>query len=401
MSEYNGWEKLNRIGGGGQSDVYLARCPERVKQRKEILNSTQTAVGIGNQGQFADAAYLYSRPDLPREIGALKVFKIRESGAQPLERLKREIAILKESRPNLPRLLDSNADALWMVTEYFPNKTLADAPKKFRGNPLEALLAFRGLVETIATLHHDEVVHRDIKPANVFFAQDDRLIPGDFGLVFHPGNQERVTLSNERVGPWEHLPWWANIGPRLENPTPAIDVFLLGSLLWCMVSGDRWLHGERYRTDHYNLEKRFRGDRSMRWVNLVLSQCLGDDENKCVKNAGEVLEVVDEVISTITKRTPIFDEDNVLIMPCRFCETGFYHNMTAQQSKVHTRFNVSDELGKIIQSPSFDVFVCDACSNTQFFSVNQPSEILQRHRASRVNPRPRAGGGTTIQVNGR
>ena len=386
MSEYNGWEKLNRIGGGGQSDVYLARCPERVKQRKEILNSTQTAVGIGNQGQFADGAYLYSRPDLPSEIGALKVFKIRESGAQPLERLKREIAILKESRPNLPRLLDSNADALWMVTEYFPNKTLADAPKKFRGKPLEALLAFRGLVETIATLHHDEVVHRDIKPANVFFAQDDRLIPGDFGLVFHPGNQERVTLSNERVGPWEHLPWWANIGPRLENPTPAIDVFLLGSLLWCMVSGDLWLHGEKYRTDHYNLEKRFRGDPSMRWVNLVLSQCLGDDEGKCVKNASEVLEVVDEVVSTITKNTPIFDEDNVLVMPCRLCETGFYRKMSQSNTKMHAGLQISDEYGRLINSMKFDVFQCQVCWNTQFFPPGQPYEALKQASRGRVNP---------------
>jgi hypothetical protein len=49
MPEYNGWEKLRHIGGGGQSEVYLARSP---------IESTPAPVGIGDRGQFADAAYL-------------------------------------------------------------------------------------------------------------------------------------------------------------------------------------------------------------------------------------------------------------------------------------------------------------------------------------------------------
>lgn len=387
MSEYGGWEKLHRIGGGGQSEVYLARCPERVKQRQELLASTHSANGLGAEGQFAEAVITYGRHDRLDELGALKIFKIRESGAPPLDRLKREIDVLAKGRPNLPRLLDSNADELWMITEYFPDGTLADKSAKYKGKSLEALVSFRGLVEAVAALHEDEIVHRDIKPANIFISPEGRLVPGDFGLVFHPANQSRLTRSNERVGPSEHLPWWANVGVRLESPTPAIDVFLLGTLLWCMVSGDHWLHGERYKHDVYNLEKRFPLDGSMRWINLVLSQCLGDEENKCLKNARGVLEVVDDVISTITKGTPIFDENNELVMPCCFCKTGFYRRMTAQQSAVHTRLNMSDELGRVVDSPSFDIFMCDACSNTQFFSRNQPSEVLQRGRKGRINAR--------------
>jgi serine/threonine protein kinase len=386
VSEYNGWQKLERIGGGGQSEVYLSRSPKRAKERQDLLSSTQSANGLGSDGQFADAVIAYGRPDHLNELGALKVFKIRESGALPLERLKREIAILAEGRPNLPRLLDSNADELWMITEFFPNRTLAETPVRYKGKPLEALQAFRGLVETVSTLHNDGVVHRDIKPANVFISLDGRLIPGDFGLVFHSSNQNRLTLSNERVGPSEHLPWWANIGVRLDNPTPAIDVFLLGSLLWCMVSGDRWLHGERYRTDHYNLEKRFRGDRSVRWVNLVLSQCLGDDEGKCVKNASEVLDVVDEVIATITKGTPIFDEDNVLVMPCRFCETGFYHGVVERKSRPRAVVQTANEQGQISSPLSFNVIQCNVCSNTQFFLPSQPFEALKQASRGRVNP---------------
>ena len=59
------------------------------------------------------------------------------------------------------------------------------------------------------------------------------------------------------------------MGTRFENPTPAIDVYLLGSLLWCMVSGRDRLHGDWYEHDEYNLEKQFPENKQMRLVNLV------------------------------------------------------------------------------------------------------------------------------------
>ncbi len=297
MAEFNGWEKLEpAIGRGGQSTVYKARSPQRVEQRQQILSSLQALSDAAKQQSYAEAIYSFSRPDLPGEIGALKIFNFRENSGPPVERLKREIEILKKGRPNLPRLLDSNADKLWMITEYFPKGTIADYAEKFKGKPLEALVAFRELVKTVAALHDEGVVHRDIKAENIFIADDGGLVLGDFGLVFHADNSNRLTLPKETVGPWQHLPWWANTGTRLENPTPAIDVFLLGSLLWCLVSGDKRLHGEKYRHEAYNLEKRFPSDARMGLVNLVLSQCLGDEEHKCVKNASEVLAVVDEVL---------------------------------------------------------------------------------------------------------
>jgi serine/threonine protein kinase len=143
--------------------------------------------------ELAETMYEYARPEKDDEIGA--------NSAKPMERLKREIAILKESRTNLPKLLDSNADELWMVTEYFRNGTLADRIKTYRAEPLKALTAFRGLVETIATLHDAGVVHRDIKASNIFISDEGMLVPGDFGLAFTLNEEERLTLPEERIGP--------------------------------------------------------------------------------------------------------------------------------------------------------------------------------------------------------
>jgi serine/threonine protein kinase len=389
MAEFNGWEKLEpAIGKGGQSTVYKARCPQRAEQRQQILGSLQALSNAAKQQSYAEAIYSFSRPDLPGELGALKVFSFRENSGPPVDRLKREIEILKKGLPNLPRLLDSNADKLWMITEYFSNGTMADHPAKFKGKPLEALAALREVVMTIAALHDEGVVHRDIKAENIFVADNGSLVVGDFGLVFHADNSNRLTRPQETVGPWQHLPWWANTGRRVENPTPAIDVFLLGSLLWCMVSGDKRLHGEKYRHEAYNLERRFPNDARMGLVNVVLSQCLGDEEHKCVKNAGEVLAVVDEVIASLTVRAPIFDENDRLVLPCRACGKGFLQRV-ADPAGDGLQMLVALQKNRVpIREFPVDVLQCDVCTNTLHFAPGQPYEILARGRKNRVDPQP-------------
>jgi serine/threonine protein kinase len=393
MVSFNGWEKLEpAIGTGGQSSVYKARSPQRVQERQKLLSSLQPFSDAAKQQSYAEAIYSFSRPDLPEEIGALKIFSFRENSGPPVERLKREIEVLKQGRPNLPRLLDSNAGELWMITEYFHKRTLADYPGKFKGKPLEALIAFREIVKTVASLHHDGVVHRDIKLANIFVADDGSLVLGDFGLVYHPNDPNRLTLPNETVGPWQHLPWWANTGKRLEDPTPAVDVFLLGSLLWCMVSGDTRLYGERYRHETYDLEKRFPSDARMGLVNLVLSQCLGGEEHKCVQNAGDVLTVVDEVVAALTERVPIFNENNVLVLPCRVCSTGFLQPIVGSDNKsLPTEFTLHRS-GAQRRDISVELWQCDLCQNIQLFGPGQPYERLSRGRKSRVDPQPERPG---------
>ncbi|HMI52828.1 MAG TPA: protein kinase family protein [Candidatus Saccharimonadales bacterium] len=378
--------KLNRVGGGGQSDVYLARSPERSLMREEYFGELQKLANGARHREYAEYIFESARPDLPHEVGALKVFKLRENSGKPIDRLKKEIAILKEGRPNLPKLLDSNAVELWMVTEYFPDHTLAEHPNKFFGRPLEALTAFRGLVETIARLHRDNVVHRDIKRSNIFVSTEGKLIPGDFGLVFTGHTEDRVTLPDERVGPWEHLPWWANDGERLENPTPAIDVFLLGGLLWTMITGKNLHHGDKFKHTSRDLELKFKGERWMRLINLVLSQCLGEEEHKCLKDAGELLMVVDEVLDTMNHGAPITDENNMIVIPCRFCNRGFYQVLENHEGKLRNNLNVSNQHGVHVQVISFDILQCNACHNVQYFAPSQPFEAMSKDYKSRVNP---------------
>ncbi len=233
------WEHIRRLGGGGQSDVFLVRSPERVTQRAVCLQTIRTALDGDRRAELAEAVWEYSRPNSFSELGAKKIFKIRPDSdeQQALQRLKQEFQILQQNRPGLPKLLDSNEAERWIVTELFPNGTIEDNIDKYKGNPALVLKAFLSLVNTVTQLHDEDIVHRDIKPANVFVRHLDDLVLGDFGIVFLPDQPTRLTRTNESVGPHDYMPPWAETGGRLDKVDTSFDVYMLGKLLWCMVTG--------------------------------------------------------------------------------------------------------------------------------------------------------------------
>jgi serine/threonine protein kinase len=196
MEKRAAWEVIEPLGAGGQSEVFLARNPERQSERANCLEGIRSALDGDKRAELAVAIWSYARPDLPSELGALKVFKIPPSEEyEAIERLKNEIAALSQNRPGLPKLLGSNVLERWIVTEYFPERTLEHSPTRYRGKTALALKAFRSLVQTVAELHKDGHVHRDIKPANVFVRSSGELVLGDFGIVYVPNAAERVTLT--------------------------------------------------------------------------------------------------------------------------------------------------------------------------------------------------------------
>jgi serine/threonine protein kinase len=326
----HGWEPLHLIGKGGQSDVYLVRSPARRTANDSSLQEIHMGVVTGTPQQLAKGIQSFLSPETSSDLGALKIFKhIRPKTAGfppppppniPLERLKNEIAALNTSLPGLARLLDSDVEEGWIITEYFPERSLAHHISKYRGDVVAALRAIRPLVQTVAALHARNYVHRDIKPHNVF-VHGDELVLGDFGIVYMP-NDGRVTQPLERVGPRDYMPPWTNLGERDEVVHETTDIYMLGKLLWSLVDGRIRLPYQYQTHPDFDLTRTFQGEPHMYFVNQMLSRSVVEFEKDCTLTANELLQCIDKLISVAGRGGQMLRKD--VPRPCRICGEGYY-----------------------------------------------------------------------------
>jgi serine/threonine protein kinase len=383
------WEVIgDPLGAGGQSEVFLVRGPERVNARKKDIEqifsfspwgTSMAATRARLTGEFIEAVADYARTELPSELGAMKVFILRDTGSggeqQAVSRLTQEVEILREGRPGLPKLLDFNLAARWMVTEYFPAKTLEYNHSKYKGNVLRALKAFLSLVKTVAALHAQGIIHRDIKPANVFVREDDELVLGDFGIVFLPDQPLRLTRTNESVGPHDYMPPWADVGGRLGEIHPNFDIYMLGKLLWCMVSGRLRLQREWFERPENNLTVLFKEDPAMHMVNVILRRCVVERPEQCQTSASDLAIIVSTYIQMLERGGQDLHEG--IVRPCRVCGHGHYQNSGYASTipPIPSDVPVGLRLWVSGNSPTLPVYpyVCDSCGNVQFFTRPAPT----------------------------
>jgi serine/threonine protein kinase len=380
------WEIIKPLGKGGQGQVSLVRRPGRVQERRdaiqEILGANPWEIRIDDTERkerierLARAMWKYARADAADDLAALKQFFIAGSGPdtdEAVNRLKNEILILRQGRPGLVGLIDANETDRWIVTELMSGGTLFDHPTTYKGDVHRALKTFRSLVEAVARLHKENLVHRDIKPANVFLGADDKLILGDFGLIFVPDQPDRPTMTNERVGPRDYMPQWADLGGRLENVHTNFDVYMLGKLLWCMVTGRLKLPREYHKRPDYDVTVLFPNDQNMRKVNEIIEKCVGEEPEHCLKSAQELLVMVDDALVSIEKGIPMLDGKGKLLLPCRVCGKGFYREHNSVQLKAN------DSQNRAAPPIPVRMFVCSVCTHYEFFAPGFSEEAAAKN----------------------
>lgn len=366
------WQVIGQLGSGGQSIVSLVRSSKRKAERDQLLQSILRFRTIPPGGldaeEFAESIHKFTRPDEVSELGALKQFRIRGSEQQAINRLEQEVTILQQNRRGLPTLLDANVPERWMVTEYFPEKTLDANYSLYRGNSALALTAFLSLVETVEALHREKIIHRDIKPANIFLRSPRELVLGDFGIVFLPDRPNRITFSNESVGPYDYMPPWADLGGRLDKIEPSFDVYMLGKLLWCMVSGRLRLPREWFKQSEYDVTVMFEDDPHMHMVNKVLEKCLVEDPKSCISTSALLL-LTRNFVSAIEHGGQLLGEG--VPRRCRICGLGHYQQIQVRAGDPtglirlwHTSGGATDITHLPVRS-----FVCDSCGHIQFFKI--------------------------------
>lgn len=361
------WLILREIGRGGQGVVF------EVEDTSEAVTNSQFSEALANAtphivppenrhkaaGQLMDL--IRKLPSPPK--GALKEllpFEDAVNAETAIDRLKSELEAMRlVEHPALVRVLDADIESRWYVTDYYSGGTLADRLELFKGHVLEALLAFRAVVEAVVELHAAGVVHRDIKPDNIFIDSRDRLVLGDCGLAFKMEHQDRITETFENVGSRDWMPGWA-MSMRLVDVEPNFDVFSLGKLLWSMISGSPRLRLWYHRKSEFDLAQRFPRDESIGLAQAILDKTVVEEPQDCLANARELLALVDRTIEALRMRIRIVNGD--LIRRCLVCGQGKYEKIVDHSAKQQRAFGL-----EAVSRAKFRIFVCDGCGHCQLF----------------------------------
>jgi len=369
LSHESRWEAIRLLGQGGQGKVWLVRDVTKTPSHRAFETNLGNAIraaarGSGTQRDEAVATLTQAINDIvdgddPSKLGALKVLHKPEDARDPeqaRERIKREIeAMSKVSHPNLLKILESDSDEMWFVSEYHPNRTLLERQESLAGNVGVALRTLRPVVAAVAELHSQGIVHRDIKPQNVFQSADDQPILGDLGLVYFADEAHtRLSDSLENVGSWDWMRIWAQ-GLRVEDLRPTFDVFSLGKVLWWMVSG---LPVQRLKLWYFNkpesnVEHLFPNAPFTRLLNDLLAKCVVEDEAHCLANAQALLERMDNCLMVVNR--------NADPTACKECGIGEYSQVTDP--------NTLESVGvKKVSAHPIRVYRCSNCGHVKMFS---------------------------------
>jgi serine/threonine protein kinase len=377
MANFDGWETFgDRLGKGGQGEVFKARKPERVQHIQDSIKRIADAINDNLNGLSAKHLENLMQlivdvggPDDPKELGAVKIFDIASGGPErekAIGRLKTEINALTTIRhPAILELLHYNEEQNFIVTEYHPLGALSNHLRRYRGHPLEALVAFKPLVEGIDLIHKQGAIHRDIKTENIFVATDGRLVLADFGIVFFADEQHtRLTeIQGERVGSHFWMAPWVYAPARvpIDEIKPALDLYPLGKVLWSMIAGSNGFPYWEFDRPENDLVKLFPDDLAMPFVNDILSECIVRNEAECLQDATILQSLVDDAIHEI-RNLDRKSEGNTSWL-CLVCRRGNYQQGNSLLWR--TREFVSRQNNPL--TISMTAFTCSHCGHVQFF----------------------------------
>lgn len=206
------YEVLERVGGGGMADVYLAR---------HRLHGGFCAVKV-----LAD--------HLARDESVVARFLQEAQTAAGLE-----------GRPNIVRIVDigHNNGLYYLIMPYVEGEDLeAQLERSGRLTPEEAAYVVREVARGLAGAHAQGVVHRDLKPANVRLDPEGRVTVLDFGIA-KAGGPSSLTQAGDRLGTSYYMAPEQIRGEPIDHRA---DLYSLGVVFYELLTGERPFTGETH-----------------------------------------------------------------------------------------------------------------------------------------------------------
>jgi serine/threonine protein kinase len=237
-------------------------------------------------------------------LGVLKRVPHDVTGdAKRLARFKHEIQIVAKLRhPFIAEVLDTNLDGeMWFVTRFAPLGSLLDNVRWFKGDVWRTLRLGRDIATALQAAHAQNVIHRDVKPGNILLYDPDHFSLTDFGIAHHP-DHTKVTDNGEKVGPGWFLPPEAEHGRSDDvDPTPPHDVYMLGKLLYYVLTGGKQFLRERFTEGTANIELMF-GRPEFACVNKLLGRMIVEDPTHRFQTMDQVIAEIDVALTRLYRR---------------------------------------------------------------------------------------------------
>ncbi len=192
-------------------------------------------LGQGGSAEVCAAQHV----DLDRQV-AIKILSPRlAESAEAIAQFRMEArACSRLGHPNIVDVIDFGEledGRFYFAMELLDGETLVELlAREKRLEPGRAIGIARQIAKALQAAHEHGIVHRDLKPDNVMLVERDgradtvKLL--DFGVMAFPSE----TPSGEMVGT---LGYMAPEQIRGEAPTPAIDVYAFGVLLYEALAG--------------------------------------------------------------------------------------------------------------------------------------------------------------------
>lgn len=199
-------------------------------------------LGSGGMAEVVLAEHIHAplRPPV-----AIKLVRRALASPNVNARLKTEQRILaKLAHPNIARFLDRGTTSRgipYIVMEYVPGEPI-DAYCDRRQLTLEQRLRmFLEVCAAVHAAHSIRIVHRDLKPQNILVTANGTPKLLDFGIAkLLDDPQTLQTLAITQLGSRLLTPEYASPEQvRCETITPASDIYVLGILLYQLLSGCR------------------------------------------------------------------------------------------------------------------------------------------------------------------
>lgn len=255
-----------------------------LKSGQLLLGKYQIVQALG-EGAFG-RVHLAEEQLTGREV-AIKELRTELPPSQLTEarqRFEREIKIgagLKHPRIVEMITYEREQTAIYLVQEYLPGKSLHE---KLNGDPLpidQAVQIARDIAEALAYVHSHkrDLVHRDVSPNNILLETTGRAKLGDFGIVQSPGYSTSRGEGNKAGHPG-NVHYCAPEASQIEPLRPSADVFILGAVLWEMLTG------RSYKQQESGTSPRQLRPEVPRALESIVMRALKEDPTQRYRNGG-------------------------------------------------------------------------------------------------------------------